>query len=437
MLSAAGSNEPDVTDLLRNLVRSRLFDPRVVEKLLAIAQTPPNSPPTDFLNYLVERQELTQFQAQSLARGNWQGLRVGPYRLLYPIARGGMGSVYLADGGRTQVGVARKLVALKILPPKRAKEVPRMLTRFQREIDISNQLPVHPHLMRTLDSGLEAGVYYLALEYLTGKTVRQVVVENGTLPIGQAARIFCDVASGLHQFHIAGFVHRDLKPGNVVVAPDGRAKLLDFGFALIHGETPPTDPTIIGGKGYTVGTMDYLAPEQAQDASCVGPSADLYSLGCSLYFALTGTAPFPEKTTQDKIRAHRTKYPPDLTTMNPTIPAEFSRLVQWFLAKRPDQRPKSAAEVVQHLEPWADPVSPSPNNPPWNRPAAVLREVEARWLATRSPSNENSESLIEPVLPQSGIRLPWWVVGLLALSLSFALIVLFFLGYVVAFTVRR
>ena len=428
---------PTATDVFRNLVRSRLFDLGVLEKLLATAQTLPNSQPSDFLNFLVERQELTQFQAQSLARGNWQGLRVGPYRLLYPIARGGMGSVYLADGGRTQAGVERKLVALKILPPKRAKEVPRMLTRFQREIDISNQLPVHPHLMRTLDSGLEAGVYYLALEYLTGKTVRQLVVENGTLPIGQAARIFCDVASGLHQFHNAGFVHRDLKPGNVIVAPEGRAKLLDFGFALIQGETPPTDPTIIGGKGYTVGTMDYLAPEQAQDASRVGPSADLYSLGCSLYFALTGTAPFPEKTAQDKIRAHRTKYPPDLTMMNPTIPAEFSRLVQWFLAKRPDQRPKSAAEIVQHLEPWADSVSPAPNNPLWNRPAAVLREVESRWLATRSPSHENSESLIEPVLPQSGVRLPWWIVGLLALFLFFALTVLFLLGYFVAFNGHR
>ena len=428
---------PTATDVFRNLVRSRLFDLGMLEKLLATAQALPNSQPSDFLNFLVERQELTQFQAQSLARGNWQGLRVGPYRLLYPIARGGMGSVYLADGGRTQVSVERKLVALKLLPPKRAKEVPRMLTRFQREIDISNQLPVHPHLMRTLDSGLESGVHYLALEYLTGKTVRQLVVENGTLPIGQAARIFCDVASGLHQFHNAGFVHRDLKPGNVIVSPDGRAKLLDFGFALIQGETPPTDPTIIGGKGYTVGTMDYLAPEQAQDASRVSPSADLYSLGCSLYFALTGTAPFPEKTAQDKIRAHRTQYPPDLTTMNPTIPAEFSRLVQWFLAKRPDQRPMSAAEVVQHLEPWADSVSLSPNNPPWNRPAAVLRDVEARWLATRSPSNENSESLIERVLPQSGVRLPWWIVGLLALSLFFALTVLFLLGYFVAFKVHR
>ncbi|MGL6096930.1 MAG: protein kinase domain-containing protein, partial [Fimbriiglobus sp.] len=161
-----------------------------------------------------------------------------------------------------------------------------------------------------------------------------------------------------------------------------RGKVLDFGFALRVGEPAPDDPTILGGQGYTVGTMDYLPPEQAAAAAAVGPPADVYALGCSLYFALTGEPPFPGGGPQDKIRWHRTAFPPPMTDLNPLLPAELDRLVGWFMAKKPADRP-TADRAAQELAAWADPIRPAmpgaiPSDADW------VRTVEERWLSTRA-----------------------------------------------------
>ena len=168
--------------------------------------------------------------------------------------------------------------------------------------------------------------------------MRQLVGEKGPLPFGEAARIFADVADGLAHVHERGLVHRDVKPANVMVRPDGRAVLLDLGLALAPGEPLPADPAIAGGRGYIVGTMDYLAPEQAQNAVDVGPAADLYGLGCSLFFALTGTLPFPAQGAKEKMRRHRNDPPPGIAN----VPPGLAHLVKWLMAKTPADRPGSA-----------------------------------------------------------------------------------------------
>ena len=184
---------------------------------------------------------------------------------------------------------------------------------------------------------------------MPGKTLRQVVNEHGPLRFGEAARIFADVAAGLAHVHDRGLVHRDVKPANVMVRPDGRAVILDLGLAFAPGEPLPADPAIAGGKGYVVGTMDYLAPEQARHATEVGPSADLYGLGCMLYYALTGALPFPAEGTKQKVRRHRHDPPPGVAN----VPPEIANLVQSLMAKSPEDRPASAAHVRDILLPWA------------------------------------------------------------------------------------
>ena len=233
-------------------------------------------------DHLVAAGALTEYQAEKLLQGLWQGLVLGPYRVLAPLGRGGMATVYLARaqgaGGRGQETGQGPLVALKVLPPQKAKEE-RALARFRREMELGRGL-AHPHIARTLDAGEADGVHFIAMEYVPGRTLKQVVIEAGPLPVPATARVFADAAAGLSHLHTRGLIHRDLKPSNLMVRPDGRAMLLDLGLALRVDEDLPDDPGVVGGRGYILGTMDYIAPEQAVDATDVGPRADLYALGC-------------------------------------------------------------------------------------------------------------------------------------------------------------
>ncbi len=448
----AGSSALAANDFVRNVARSRLLDEPRIERLFAEAPPQRKWQTAAFAEHLVALGELTAFQADKLLRGHWQGLSLGPYALLCPIGRGGMGVVYLARKRNES-----ELVALKVLPPKRAKDEPRMLTRFQREIEIGLRMPVHPNLTRSKDAGEWSDVHYLAMEYVTGKTVRERVLESGPLSVGEAARIFTGVALGLHAAHEAGFVHRDIKPGNIIIDPSGQAKVLDFGFALIRGESLSSDPSILGGQGYTLGTMDFLPPEQATNAATVGPAADLYSLGCSLYFAMTGSLPFPGGTAQDKIRAHRNDTPDSVLEFNPILSAEFVRLIDWLMDKRPQKRPKSAAEIARHLQAWAEPMA---GKPPASSFAELLALAEARWIEQAAAAGAvEVESIVildadpttapaplavakpvalpvaRPVLPQLPLwplLLPLWVVGLAGVVGGFAILVAMFIGWVLA-----
>jgi serine/threonine protein kinase len=376
---------------------SRLIDREVLMRLYASGPPSATTSAERFSSFLVERGELTQFQAEKILRGSTAGLTVGHYRMLCPIARGGMGIVYLArDTNPTKPGFTR-LVALKVLAPRRAKKEPRTLIRFQREMELGRALPTHAHLVQTLDAGLTDGVHFLALEYVPGLNAKQLA-DQGTLTVERAARVFADVASGLHAAHKAGIIHRDVKPANIVVMPTGRGKLLDFGLAMKLGEIGTGDPSILGGKGYTLGTMDFLPPEQGTDAAAVTPSADLYSLGCSLYYALSGALPFPAGTAREKIKLHQTATPTSLQQLNPTVPSDFVNLVEWMMAKNPKDRPASGQVIAESLEKWAAKAKPLATLKPdeeWER--NTIRDVEKRWQDFRdSGDGSDSDELQEP-----------------------------------------
>ncbi|HJZ94844.1 MAG TPA: serine/threonine-protein kinase, partial [Gemmataceae bacterium] len=284
----------DLDRFVRALRRSGLVAPARIEQLIDTAPKAVARDPDRLGEFLVERGALTHFQVVKLKQGTWQGLVLGAYHILSPLAKGGMGTVYLARDTRRADGKTRDgkkgekaLVALKVLPPKRAREEDRMLARFLREMDLAQRVS-HPHLTKTFEAGDVGGVHYIAMEYIRGVSLRKLVADSGPVNVARAARLFAEAADGLRHAHEQGLIHRDLKPGNIMVTPNGHAKVLDMGLALAIGEELPEDKTIVGGQGYVVGTMDYIAPEQVDDPTRVDARADLYALGCSLYFALTG-----------------------------------------------------------------------------------------------------------------------------------------------------
>ena len=388
-------------------------------------------------DHLVRFGLLTQFQATKLLQGASVGLTLGPYKILTPIGKGGMGMVYLGLDQRSQ-----QHVAIKVLSPEKKKEGERHLLRFNREMEIAKNL-IHPHLVLAQDIGSEHGVDYLVMEYIPGQTLYRVVTTQGPLSVARAAHLFAEVASALEYAHSQGLIHRDLKPANVMVTPNDHAKVLDLGLAIFEGETVD-DALVLGGKGHVVGTFDYIAPEQTRDASKVDPRADVYSLGCSMYFALTGRPPFPTGTAKDKIQAHRHQEPEPLTRLNPLVPEGFAVLVRKLMAKQPEDRLGSMAAVRVSLSPWAGAVAEKPldqsNDTAFQAAIAALQTapiatagIEETWAFVNDKSTEprdvrvNLETRDEPGV-DGNLRFKLLIAGVVGVwALVLLLIVLIFL----------
>jgi serine/threonine protein kinase len=341
------SAEPcSVDTFLKTILRSGVLDRQQLQQALRDVPPDQRQDAEAVADHLVGAGKLSRFQASKLLRGMAVGLVLGPFHVLAPIGKGGMGTVYLARDSRSQ-----QLIALKVLSPKRAREEQRLLARFRREMEMCQRV-AHPHLAWTYEVGVCQGVYFIAMEYIPGKNLYRLVSDDGPLPVPRAARLFAEVAIALDHAHNQGLIHRDLKPSNIIITPHDHAKVLDLGLALVQGEVP-AEREVIGGRGYVVGTMDYIAPEQTQNAAQVDPRSDIYSLGCTLYFALTGQPPFPGGTALEKIQRHRGDDPVPVPQLNAAVPPAFIGLLRKMMAKDPEQRFAAAAEVLDKLLPWA------------------------------------------------------------------------------------
>jgi serine/threonine protein kinase len=286
---------------------------------------------------LVERGTLTRFQATQMLAGR-RKLTLGQYRILDVLGQGGMGQVFRAE--HTMMG---REVAVKVLP--RTKSTPDTEAAFRREIRMLGRLD-HPNLVRALDAGHDGKVYYLVTELVDGVDLRKQVLKYGTLDEVAAASVISQVARGLSYAHGEGLVHRDVKPGNILVTPAGIAKLLDVGLA---GSVLESESTRLGR---IVGTMDYMAPEQIRSPDTVGPAADVYGLGCTLYFALAGQVPFPGGTRQEKARRQLTETPVPIQRFSPGVSDAFCRVVEAMMEKDPVQRIGTPEAVIDWLRPW-------------------------------------------------------------------------------------
>jgi serine/threonine protein kinase len=345
--SSSPGDPPTVDGFLKAVLRSGLLDRDQLRAALGGAPPGQREDALALADYLVRTGNLSRFQARKLLKGHALGLILGPFQVLAPIGRGGMGTVYMVRDGRNN-----QLVALKVLPPRRAREEERLLARFRREMELSRRV-AHHHLAWTYEVGEVRGVCYIAMEYIPGKNLRRLVSEQGPLPVPRAARLMAEVASALEHAHNQGLIHRDLKPSNIVVTPNDHAKVLDLGLALMHGEEP-SEVDVVGGQGYIVGTMDYIAPEQTTDPLKVDRRADIYALGCTLYYALSGQPPFPGGTSREKIHRHRGEEPVPLLELRPALPPAFAALVHKMMAKDPARRFPSAAAAGGELLAWAE-----------------------------------------------------------------------------------
>lgn len=297
---------------------------------------------------LVQMGRLNSYQAAQLLAGRTK-LNLGPYRILDSIGQGGMGQVFKAE--HVMMG---RIVAVKVLP--RDKSTPDAVASFSREIRAQAQLD-HENLVRAFDAGHDGNVYFLATEYIPGTDLRRYVRSRGHLSMNEAATIISQAALGLQYAHQRGLVHRDVKPGNILVTPDGLTKLSDLGLAGWLNDTEDAH------SGKIVGTADYLPPEQILSPGAVTPAGDIYSLGCTLYYAVTGKVPFPGGSAREKAHRHCTDTPYHPRHFNPALTDDFLEVLAGMMNKDPQLRIQSAAEVVRQLAPWAGKSVPAPTEP--------------------------------------------------------------------------
>jgi serine/threonine protein kinase len=358
-----------------------------------------------------------------MCSGDTQPLNLGQYRLLDELGRGGMGRVYKAL--HTIMG---RIVAIKVIAPELMQD-PVAVEWFRREVRAGTQL-VHPNIVMAYDANEAEGLHFLVMEFVHGITLDAFVKQNGPLPIARACALIRQAALGLQHAHEKGMVHRDIKPGNLLIplpegdnSPDVLVKILDFGLARLQGKTAGDTIALRGDTG-VLGTPDYIAPEQSRDIHSADIRSDLYSLGCTFYFSLSGRVPFPGDNAMEKLVKHLTEQPEPLEKVRPAVPSQVADIVRRLMAKNPADRPQTPAELVEELDTWtlassADfPATLPPNRPSWLSPpthtpadelsvadqspshTCILEKIEV-FAPSRREVESSGSSLFEPLCPLS------------------------------------
>src|SRR5262245_35276120 len=313
---------------------------------------------------------LTRYQAERLLAGQTTGFVLGPYRILEQIGKGGMGRVYKAEH-RTM----KRFVALKLLSPSTLK-TERAIQLFLHEIRAAAVLQ-HPNIVAAYDANVVGGRHYLVLEFVDGPNLDQLVRRRGPLPVGLACDYIRQAANGLQFAHHLKMVHRDIKPANILVQKHGLGgeespglvKISDFGLARLAAPGPSHPgmeeslATIFTRDNTVMGTPDYLSPEQSRDLHQTDIRSDIYSLGCTFYFLLTGKVPYPAGTALEKIIRHATEKPKPVSEFRDDVPAEVNAILETMMARHPDARFQTPADLALALEEYA-----VKGVTPWSRP---------------------------------------------------------------------
>ena len=331
------------------LERSKLVDPLQIEELTARWKSSATAAQLEdaeaCAEFLVTAGALTHWQAMKLLDGRHRGFFLGKYKLLDHLGSGGMSSVYLAEHVLMQ-----RRVAVKVLPQNRVSDAS-YLARFHFEARAAAVLD-HPNIVRVFDLDNDGRIHYLVMEYIEGYDLDELVSEHGPLDYHTAVEFIKQAGAGLEHAHQAGLVHRDIKPANLLVDMRGTLKILDMGLAkFTSGARAVQD---FGHDEHVLGTADYLAPEQAVNSQTVDHRGDIYGLGCTLYFLLTGHPPFAKGTSQERMAAHQHEEPPSLLVERPDAPQALVAICGRMMEKSPLDRYQSASEVRQALEAWLE-----------------------------------------------------------------------------------
>jgi len=348
--------ETNVGDFLMSLMRSKLMDKVEVVVLFNNLDKGIRTEPSLIAEHLVKSGKITRFQAERILKGKSRGLVLKDYQVLSVLGRGGMSTVYLARKNDNPL----ELVSMKVLRNLKTERQDRLLARFQREFYIASKLD-HPNVVKVFSLEEAAGLNYMVIEFIQGKSFQKLIDESGAISQVIAIKFMRNILLALAHCHKNGVIHRDIKPSNIMVTPNNEAKLFDFGLAFVQGEKDE-DLEIIGGKGYIVGTMDYIAPEQSYNSIDIDGRADLYGLGCSFYHALTGKLPFPGLAKKEKIKAQRKEKPEPITNFRTDLSEWFVELVERMMSKGKDKRPDSAMTVLLELDLMTPPNLPSSFN---------------------------------------------------------------------------
>ncbi len=292
--------------------------------------------------FFVENGLMTSWHRDKLLAGKYRGFFLGKYKLLKHIGTGGMSSVYLAEHC-----LMKQQRAVKVLPRKKTSD-PAYLERFYLEARATASLQ-HPNIVQAFDIDCADDTHFIVMEYVEGRDLNLIVKDSGPLSFELAANYIAQAALGLAHAHEKGLVHRDVKPGNLLVDPHNVVKILDLGLALFQIDDDSLSQT---RDERVLGTADYLAPEQAQNSHVVDGRADLYSLGCSLYFLLTGHAPFPEGSIKERIQAHLHQTPESIRASRPECPNGLVDICQKMMQKKQEDRFQNAMDVATELDRW-------------------------------------------------------------------------------------
>ena len=301
--------------------------------------------PEQIADFFVAENLITTWHREKLLNRKYKGFFLGKYKLLGHIGVGGMSSVYLAEHT-----LMRRLRAIKVLPRNRVDDSS-YLERFHREAQATAALD-HPNIVRAYDVDNQGKTHYLVMEYVPGRDLMTVVKEDGPLEYLQAAKYIRESALGLQHAHDAAMVHRDVKPANLLVDEQDSIKILDMGLALMDEDQSDLAGLTDKHNEKVLGTADYLAPEQALNSHEIDGRADIYGLGCTLYYLLTGHPPFPEGTLAQRIAQHQSKMPPDIRLDRPDCPETLGSICFKMLQKNPEHRFQTAMEAAEELESW-------------------------------------------------------------------------------------
>ena len=352
-MPGAPANVSEFLDLVKKsgVVDDKRLDSHI-GKLQSAGLLPPE--PAKVAGVLIRDGFLTHFQADNILQGKWRRFTIGKYKVLEKIGSGGMGQVYLCEHK-----LMRRRVAVKVLPTAKAAD-DAARERFYREARAVAALD-HPNIVHAYDIDQDENLHFLVMEYVDGASLQDIVKKTGPLELKRACHYLRQAALGLQHAHGAGLVHRDIKPGNIMLDRSGVVKLLDMGLARFFN-----DEDDILTKKYddnNMGTLDYQAPEQALDSHAADIRADIYGLGATFFFMLSGNTPFGDGTIAQKALWHQTREPRPLSDFRSDVPPAIQDMVNKMMAKDPAQRYAVPAEVAEVLVPFTqDPIGPPPES---------------------------------------------------------------------------